>query len=152
MSHTTESLLLFQRQDYRCDVEFGGRIDTLVTDEPEPLGQGAGPSPVQLLLAAVANCLTDSLLFALRKFKEQAEPLQCSARAEVGRNEENRLRVLAVHLELQLGCKAEQVEHLQRILDQFPGFCTVTQSVAQGIPVHLVVRDADQVVIKEGRV
>ena len=37
---------------------------------PPPLGQGSGPSPMQLLAASVGNCLSASLLFALRKFKQ----------------------------------------------------------------------------------
>jgi uncharacterized OsmC-like protein len=103
---------------------------------------------VQLLLAAVANCLTDSLLFALRKFKQDAEPLACKATAEVGRNAENRLRVLSISAEITLGKPAAGIEYLERILGQFEGFCTVTRSVAQGIPVHLTVRDVDGTVLK----
>lgn len=142
------TLTLRQLQDYRCKVEFGGDAPSVISDEPAPLGTGMGPSPVQFLLAAVANCLTDSLVFALRKFKQNAEPLQCVATATVGRNEENRLRVLQIDAELTLGQSAEGVEHLDRILDQFEGFCTVTRSVAQGIPVHLTVKNVDGRVLK----
>lgn len=144
-----ETLTLRQEQDYRCTVDFGGGIALLTADEPAPLGSGQGPSPVQLLLAAVANCLTDSLLFALRKFKQDAEPLACKATAEVGRNAENRLRVLSISAEITLGKPAAGIEYLERILGQFEGFCTVTRSVAQGIPVHLTVRDVDGTVLKQ---
>ena len=135
-------------QDYRCSVDFGNGLPALHTDEPAPLGTGQGPTPVQLLLAAVANCLTDSLVFAMRKFKQDAEPLTCEASAEVGRNADNRLRVLAIDTTLTLGREAEGIEHLQRILDQFEGFCTVTRSVAQGIPVRMTVKDVTGKVLK----
>jgi len=144
-----EVLTLKQEQDYRCTVNFGGGIPPLTADEPAPLGSGLGPSPVQLLLAAVANCLTDSLLFALRKFKQNAEPLGCTAKAEVGRNSENRMRVLSIDVELTLGKEAAGIENLERILNQFEDFCTVTRSVAQGIPVHLTVKDVQGKILKQ---
>lgn len=59
------------RQDkYRFVVDFGPGIDQTVADEPPPFGDGTGPSPTQLLAAAVANCLSASLVFAHGKFKE----------------------------------------------------------------------------------
>jgi uncharacterized OsmC-like protein len=142
------SLRLQQQADYRCLLQFDDGTPALLADEPPPLGQSAGPSPVQLLLSAVANCLTDSLLFALRKFKQQAEPLSCKASAQVGRNGENRLRVLAIEVELQLGTPADGLEHLSRILDQFEGFCTVSQSVAAAIPIQLRVLDSQGLLLK----
>jgi uncharacterized OsmC-like protein len=96
MSNETVTVRLAQRQDYQFEVQFGPGVPPLLADEPAPLGQGQGPSPVQLLAAAVGNCLSDSLLFALRKFKQQPEPLQCEVSAEVGRNAEGRLRVLGL--------------------------------------------------------
>ncbi|ACO81010.1 redox protein [Azotobacter vinelandii CA] len=143
------TLTLQQQEDYRCSLDFGDGQPPLIVDEPPPLGTGRGPSPVQLLLSAVANCLTASLLFALRKFKQDAEPLRCQASAEVGRNEQNRLRVLGIGIELQLGRRAAELEHLPRILGQFEEFCTVGRSVAQGIPVRLWVRDAEGVLLKQ---
>ena len=68
MSEESIHVQLQQKQDYQFDIHFGGEIPTLMGDEPAPLGAGQGPSPVQLLAAAVGNCLSDSLLFALRKF------------------------------------------------------------------------------------
>ena len=60
---------LTQQKGYAFLVDFGEGFEDLLTDEPAPLGTGQGPSPVQLLATAIGNCLTDSLLFALRKFK-----------------------------------------------------------------------------------
>lgn len=133
---------LTQQGDYRFDVAFGAEVPALLADAPPPLGTGRGPSPEQLLAAAVGNCLSSSLLFALRKYKQTPEPLACEVQAEVGRNAEGRLRVLGMQAVLTLGVPAAALQHLERALAQFEGFCTVTQSVRQGIPVTVEVRDA----------
>ncbi len=148
MSSETVTVRLAQRQDYQFEVQFGPGVPTLLADEPAPLGQGQGPSPVQLLAAAVGNCLSDSLLFALRKFKQQPEPLQCEVSAEVGRNAEGRLRVLGLQATITLGVPAQALEHLERVLSTFESYCTVTQSIALGIPVRVQVLDAQGAVLK----
>lgn len=132
---------LTQQQDYRFLIEFGANVPAIIGDEPPPLGQSAGPSPVQFLAAAVGNCLSDSLLFALRKFKQTPEPVRCEVQARVGRNAEGRTRVLSMTACLHLGVAADTLQHLDRVLDQFEAFCTVTQSVGQGIPIHIEVVD-----------
>lgn len=142
MSETSIHVQLNQKRDYQFDIQFGGEVPDIMGDEPAPLGAGQGPSPVQLLAAAVGNCLSDSLLFALRKFKQAAEPLRCDVEAEVGRNAEGRLRVLGIKAVLTLGVPAASLEHLDRVLGQFEAYCTVTQSVGQGIPVSIEVVDA----------
>ena len=142
MSESNVRITLHQQQDYRFQVDFGEGIAPLQADEPAPLGTGQGPSPVQLLAAAVGNCLSDSLLFALRKFKQAPEPLHCTVDAEVGRNEQKRLRVLKMTAALHLGVPASSLEHLDRVLDQFEAYCTVTQSVGQGIAIELQVFDS----------
>jgi hypothetical protein len=68
--------------------------------------------------------------------------------AQVGRNPEGRLRVLRMDATLQLGVPATQLEHLDRVLGQFESYCTVTQSVGQGIPIVLKVLDANNAVLK----
>lgn len=142
MSETSVHVQLQQKQDYQFEIHFGGEIPLVMGDEPAPLGAGQGPSPVQLLAAAVGNCLSDSLLFALRKFKQAPEPIHCDVQAEVGRNAEGRLRVLGIHALLTLGVPAASLAHLDHVLAQFESYCTVTQSVGQGIPVQIEVVDA----------
>ena len=148
MSEKLISVTLTQQQDYRFEIRFGDAIPLLITDEPAPLGTGLGPSPVQLLCAAVGNCLSDSLLFALRKFKQAPEPLRCDVQAQVGRNDEGRMRVLQMQANLHLGVSASNLEHLDRVLSQFESYCTVTQSVGQGIPILVRVIDAEGQVLK----
>jgi uncharacterized OsmC-like protein len=142
MSNQAESVHLVQRLDYQFEMQFGASVPAWLADEPPPLGQGAGPSPVQLLAAAVGNCLSDSLLFALRKFKQAPEPIRCAVNAELGRNAEGRLRVLAMQATLTLGVPAASLQHLDRALAQFESFCTVTQSVGTSIPITVSVFDS----------
>ena len=142
MSDKRVSVSLKQQQDYRFEVKFAENMPVLISDEPEPLGSGTGPSPVQMLCAAVGNCLSDSLLFAFRKFKQVPESMQCVVTAEVGRNPENRLRVLNMNARLELGVPSNELEQLERVLGQFEAFCTVTQSVGLGIPITIEVFDS----------
>jgi uncharacterized OsmC-like protein len=139
----TVKVTLEQQQDYRFLIGFGEGIPALIGDEPPPLGGNAGPNPSQLLAAAVGNCLSDSLLFALRKFKQAPEPITTEVSAEIGRNAENRLRVLRISVALKLGVPAAALQHLDRVLEQFEEFCTVSQSVRQGIPVDVAVFDSE---------
>ena len=148
MSDSNLSVQLTQVADYQFDIDFGSGLPPLRADEPPPLGQAGGPSPVQLLAAAVGNCLSASLLFALRKFKQHPEPIGCQVSAEVGRNAEGRLRVLAMTAKLTLGVPAASLASLQRVLDTFESYCTVTQSVKAAIPVEVMVFDAQGAKLK----
>ena len=148
MSESLVNVSLQQKQNYQFEVIFGGQVPVLLADEPAPMGADLGPSPVQLLAAAVGNCLVDSLLFALRKFKQSPDPLRCDVEAQVGRNSEGRLRVLQIRAVLTLGVPAASLEHLDRVLEQFESFCTVTQSVGQGIAVVIEVFDSNLLRLK----
>ena len=142
MSEPRPRVLLRQQQDFQFEIDFGEGKSRLLGDEGPPLGQGAGPTPVQLLAAAVGNCMADSLLFALRKFKQAPEPVSCEVTAEIGRNADKRMRVLGLDVALTLGVPAAQLEHLDRVLASFEDFCTVGASVAQGIPLNVTVHDS----------
>ncbi len=143
MSEKSVSVSLSQREDYRFDIDFGGEVPVLTTDESVPLGTGLGPTPVQLLCAAAANCLCDSLLFALRKFKQAPEPIRCRMQADIGRNDQGRLRVQAMRAEITLGVPAAGLQHLDRVLAQFEAFCTVAQTIGQAVPIEVAVFDSE---------
>lgn len=142
------SVTLVQRQDYQFEHHYAPELPVLLADEPPPLGTGLGPDPVELLASAVGNCLSASLLFASRKYKDEPSPLRTEVRATVGRNERGRNRVQALAVDLHLGKPAAELAHLQRVLDSFEDFCTVTQSVAPAIPVTLRVLDSTGAVLK----
>jgi organic hydroperoxide reductase OsmC/OhrA len=139
---------LHQQADYRFEVRFDHPdIPKLITDETPPLGGDAGPNPARLLGTAVANCLAASLLFALRKFKNDP-PVEASATVSLVRNAQNRLRVGAIDVQLRLGAVASEISTLDRALAQFEDFCIVTQSVRSAVPVSVQVLDRTGAVLK----
>ena len=139
-------LLLEQEGPYAFRISFEGTgLEALHSDESAPLGGGAGPNPSHLLLAGVANCLSASLLFALRKFRNTPGRLVTHATAELVRNEQGRLRVGHIHADIQLAEAGTAHASLERILAQFENFCVVTESVRHGIEVSVSITDADGV-------
>ena len=137
------SVRLVQQTDYQFAIHYNEEREPIYGDEPPPLGRSQGATPSQLLLAGVANCLSDSLLFALRKFKQKPEPIEARASCEISRNADNRLRILAIDVELRIGVPGATLEHLDRVLTQFQDFCTVSSSVSLGIPVSVTVIDSE---------
>lgn len=137
-------LVLEQEGPYAFKVSFDGTaLEALHTDEPAPLGGGAGPNPSALLLAGVANCLSASLVFALRKFKNSPGPIRAEITARKERNAEGRWRIPRAEVVITLADKAAALEHFDRVLAQFEQFCIVTQSVRDGMAVEVSVIDAD---------
>jgi uncharacterized OsmC-like protein len=142
MSSSQTIVRITRQSGYQFLVDFGPAMPNLMVDEPPPLGQMAGPSPDQMLMAAVANCLSASLTFALQKFKEDPGPLVAEVKATVERNPQNRLRIARLSVQLQLGVDSTQLPHLERALAQFEEFCTVSMSVRQGIAIDVSVSDS----------
>lgn len=136
------TVTLTQLADYTFNVQFDDTdLPSLMTDEPPPLGSGKGPNPSRMLLVAIANCLSASLLFAMRKYKNAPGTLRAVVRGTLGRNADNRLRVQHVQVDLHLPEPGEDYSHFERILETFENFCVVTESVRSGIEVAVNVHD-----------
>lgn len=143
MTDKHSTITLHQQQGYQFQADFGGGMPATLVDLPAPLGQGAGPSPEHALGTAVGQCLSSSLLFALRKYRQEPGPLRTEVRVQEGRNEAGRQRVQGMQVRIQLGVPAASLEHLDRVLASFEDFCTVTQSIREAIRVELSIFDAD---------
>lgn len=145
------SVVLEQTRDYRFLVRFDWpEVAPVAVDTDAPLGGRNGPDAERLLAAAVGNCLTASLLFALRKFKQTPGPLRTEASGSLVRNERGRLRIGDLRVTIHLAETAEELHHLDRAAAQFEDFCTVTESIREGIPVSVEVRDAAGVLVHAG--
>ena len=144
-------LLLEQEGPYAFKVSFEGTaVEALHTDEAPPLGGGTGPGPSDLLLAGVANCLSASLLFALRKFKNAPGPIRAEITGRKERNASGRWRIPRADVVITLSDKAADLAQFERVMAQFEEFCIVTQSVREGVAVDVKVVDADGVAFVPG--
>lgn len=133
---------LEQEDGYAFRIRFDDdALAPLLADEIVPLGAGRGPNPARLLLAAIANCLSASLLFALRKYHNAPGALRAEISATPMRNAEGRWRIPKASVEIRLAEGGEAHAQLERILAQFEQFCLVTQSVRDGIDVEVTVKD-----------
>jgi organic hydroperoxide reductase OsmC/OhrA len=144
-------LTLEQLADYEFRVKFDWPdVADLLLDEPPPLGGSAGPNAARLIAAAVANCLSSSLLFCMRKFKQAPGALRATVTGELVRNDKGRLRIGRFDVTIHLADTAGAIQHFDRCLAQFEDFCVVTESVRQGIPVGVRVVDAGGAVVFAG--
>jgi organic hydroperoxide reductase OsmC/OhrA len=149
MSETQQfTLTLTQESDYVFRIAFDDTaIPSLHTDESAPLGGDSGPNPSRMLVAAVANCLSASLLFSLRKYKNTPGTIVTRATARLERNEQKRLRVAHIDVAIELPDAAADYAQIERLLEQFENFCVVTESVRQGVEVNVSVRDGAGVLL-----
>jgi organic hydroperoxide reductase OsmC/OhrA len=139
------SVELEQREGYEFVVRFDHpKGAELLLDEPPPLGKEHGPNAARLVAAAVANCLSASLVFCLRgKFRQNPGPIRAMATGTLERNERGRYRIAAIDVVLSLAEKKGEMPHQDRCIEQFEDFCMVTQSIRRGIPVSVTVVDSE---------
>jgi organic hydroperoxide reductase OsmC/OhrA len=139
------SVELEQQEGFEFRVRFDWpQVPELVLDEPEPLGRRAGPNAARLVAAAVANCLSASLVFCLRsKFRQNPGPVRAMATGRLERNDKGRYRIAGIDVVLSISEKFGDMPHQERCLEQFEDFCVVTQSIRAGIPVSVSVVDAE---------
>jgi uncharacterized OsmC-like protein len=143
------TVVLEQEEDFAFRIRFEGLdVPDVLSDEAEPLGHDGGPNPARLLLAGIANCLSASLLFALRKHRNAPGRLRASITAVPTRNAQGRWRIPRVDATLQLPDANADYQHLERVLDTFEEYCLVTQSVREGIDVQVTVKDAQGHVLR----
>jgi organic hydroperoxide reductase OsmC/OhrA len=147
----TFGLELEQQEGFEFKVRFDWpEAPELLLDEPEPLGARKGPNAARLVAAAVANCLSASLVFCLRtKFRQNPGPVRAMATGRLERNERGRYRIAAIDVVLSLAEKFGELPHQERCLEQFEDFCIVTQSIRAGIPVNVSVVDAEGKVLAD---
>lgn len=142
------TLTITQVSDYEFRVRFDDTpAADLLIDESPPIGRDAGPSPTRLLGAAIGGCLSSSLLFALRKYKNAPGSIGAKMRVDTVRNARGRLRVGRISADIRLPEAATEYAHVERLLAQFEDFCTVTESVRAGVPIDVRVTDATGAVV-----
>jgi organic hydroperoxide reductase OsmC/OhrA len=139
MDNTFE-VTLERQEGFQFEAEFGDDGETtLHMDEPEPLGAGSGPNAARVLAAAIANCLSASLLFCLEKSKIEVGDVKTRITGSIVPNAEGRLRLGPLKVQLDADIETVAPKRLDHCLEIFEDFCIVTASVRSGVDVEVVV-------------
>ena len=135
------SLSVEQVRDYEFRVKFDKEQYAKMTiDEPEPLGRDSAPDAARVLAAAIGNCLSASLLFCIRKARVETGPIRTQVKVGIIRNENRRLRIGKVEVLIDPGIPESEKKKAARCLGLFEDFCTVSQSIRQGIDIAVSVK------------
>jgi organic hydroperoxide reductase OsmC/OhrA len=133
---------LEQQEGYQINVRFDWkRAADLLTDEPPPLGEAAGPNASRLLAAAAANCLSASLLYCLSKEEPPDGTLRAEATCTLVRNAQKRLRIGGLEVKLIVADELAGSKRFERCKNLFEDFCVVSASMREGIPIAVSVVD-----------
>ena len=136
---------LEQTNGYEFRVVFDkAQFAELKLDEPAPLGADTAPNATRILAAAVGNCLSASLLFCAGKARIPIEGLRTRVRTEIHRNDRGRLRVGAIHVDIEPKIPRQEQQNAARCLSLFEDYCVVTESVRAGIPVDVTVHGLEE--------
>lgn len=131
------NLELLENYVFKIDFDQYGYI---LSDEPPPLGEGEGPNPARLIGAAVGNCLCASLLFALRKKKQNVPSIKAEVSGEITRVD-GFWRITQLNVAIDAQTTALDPAILDAAIQQFENFCLVTQSIRRGIPIHVELKN-----------
>lgn len=141
MSEKTILTKLRMVSSYQFNVDFDvPYIPNLLVDETKPEGEGAGPNPPRLLAVAVGHCLSSSLIYCLKKARITPRNLETSVKTNLFRNENGRLRIRSIDVQISLVVSEEDKTRVNRCLNIFEDYCTVTQSVRKGIEVNVNIK------------
>jgi len=136
----SESILtkleLLEGYRFKAGFDVGG-VPSLFVDEMKPTGEGLGPNPSRLLSTAVGHCLSSSLLYCLSKARVKVKKLDTTVKANIERNKEGYLRIAGLDVQIHLEVNEEDRLKVPRCLDIFENYCTVTQSIREGIEVKV---------------
>ena len=115
-------------------------IPDFVVDETKPDGEGTGPNPTRLLSAAVGHCMSSSLIYCLKKARIPVQNMNTTVKTNLYRNENDRLRIQNIDIQIELKVSKENENRVHRCLDLFEDYCTVTQSIRKGVKVNVNVQ------------
>ena len=127
-------------EGYKFDVNFGvDYLPNMVADEPKPIGEGSGPNAPRLLAAAVGQCMSSSLIYCLKKARIPIVNLETTVKTNLFKNEKGLTRIRSIDIQIILEVNEEHKTRLNRCLTIFEDYCTVTQSIRNGIQVNVKV-------------
>jgi len=128
-------------ESYKFEIDFNlEKADKIIVDEDPPQGNNEGGDPSRMLAASIAHCTMSSLLFCMEKSRATVGEMSAKAKVAFGRDENKRLRITDIRLDIDVKVPDADIPKLQRCIPIFEDFCTVTQSVKKGINIKTEIK------------
>jgi organic hydroperoxide reductase OsmC/OhrA len=99
------------------------------------------------LAVSAANCLSASLLYCINRDDVPPGSVTTEATVTIVRNEKKRLRVGRIDVSLQMSEALSGARKVSRCMNLFEDFCVVTDSIRNGIPIGVEVKDHEGQVV-----
>jgi uncharacterized OsmC-like protein len=137
MASDPPAVELTQIEKFEFTATFPGAPYPGVTvDEPAPAGTDRGPSPARTLALSVGHCMSSTLVSTCERAHVKIRSPATTVRVTVGRNEQGRMRVQRLDIEIATGPLDEADRaSFDHCVEIFPDYCTVSGAVRQGIPI-----------------
>jgi uncharacterized OsmC-like protein len=126
-----------RNERFQFSIDFGMSNVNLLMDEPEPVGNGMGPDAKNIIAAAMGNCLSASLLYCLEKGRAEVGDIKTDVKGVMRRNGEGRWRIVEFTVDIYPDIEGKFESQFNRCLDIFEDYCTVSQSIQEGIPIKV---------------
>lgn len=140
--HFGVRLQLLEKFRFESQAYEGERLHgrPFLSDEPDPIGDAAGPSTPALLASAVGHCLTASLVEICRHAAFQLGAVETDAVAVVAPNDDGLPRIKRIDVTITPTLKSRASDTmLKRCEATFRRYCTVCSSLEPAFPVNVAV-------------
>jgi uncharacterized OsmC-like protein len=135
------SIKIKRIEGYKFEIDFNlDKAEKVIVDEDPPQGKNEGGDPSRMLAASIAHCTMSSLLFCMEKSRGTVDEMGATAFISFGRDENKRLRITGIDLDIDVKVPDADKTKLQRCIPIFEDFCTVTQSVRKGIDIKTEIK------------
>ena len=138
------SIELVKDMIFSCDMGEMKVRDCYIDETHQKEADMWGPNPVKLLASAILGCLSASYIFCLQKKKLSLNDYKAEAEAIISRNEKGFLRVKEINVKLiPKTDNPDVIKRMEQCKKMFEQYCTVTESVREGIQVNVDIHDKE---------
>ncbi len=135
---TRVGIKLEEEMIFKCDLGTMKVKDCYIDETNKDEVDMLGPNPSRMLGLAILGCLSASFIFCLKKRALSLNDLKAEAEVTLARNEKGFLRVKQIDVNIDSIIKDPDArKRAEQCKKMFENYCTVTQSVRDGIKVDV---------------
>ncbi|NHJ24434.1 MAG: OsmC family peroxiredoxin [Candidatus Lokiarchaeota archaeon] len=135
---TKVGIKLEEEMIFKCDLGTMKVKDCYIDETNKDEVDMLGPNPSRMLGLAILGCLSASFIFCLKKRVLSLDDLKAIAEVTLARNEKGFLRVKKIDVNIDTIIKDPDArKRAEQCKKMFENYCTVTQSVRDGIKVEV---------------